>query len=95
MDEQPRSPRVVEVGLSDSLSVTESVSWTRDRVRNEVAKLWLVPLAILVFGPPVILELAGDTVPKVVAAAIGIALNLLAAWVGYRAITKRRETHHG
>ena len=73
----------------------DRISWTRSRRGREVHRGYVVALIVFVMVPPVVLALVGAALPAAVAVIVGIGLNLVGAYVGYRAVWLRVEIERG
>jgi len=83
--------RVIPVGLAVEVDSAASVSWQKTRECYDKHPVWVVAQVILTAGPPFLgLWLAGWT-----GVFAGLALSLVCALVGLRAITRVREIERG
>jgi hypothetical protein len=95
-DSDPDPGRVLRRTADDEIpAITERVARERDRRQLQVHLRYAVALGVFIVVPPLILALGGAALPVIVAAAIGIGLNLVGAYVGYRAVSLKVEIDRG
>jgi hypothetical protein len=90
-DLEPDPERDLRRTADDEIpAITERVARDRERRQREVHRGYAVALGVFIVVPPLI-ALVAASVPVVAAAAIGIGLNLVGAYVGYRAFSLQVE----
>jgi hypothetical protein len=79
----------------DEINLSESVGRVVTRRRRPIHRGYLVALALFIVVPPLIFAMVGASIPEAAAIVAGIALNLVGAYVGYRAVSERVEIDRG
>ena len=86
--------RLLKRSMHDEIRTDDAWSWRRERRRRPIHPGYAVALALFILGPPAILAMT-PALPLPAAVIIGVTLNLVGAYVGYRAISERVEIDRG
>jgi uncharacterized membrane protein YhfC len=93
-DPSGRAPLKLKRTAHDEMDISETVGWQRVRRRRPVHLGYVAALALFIVGPPLILASA-PALPFAAALAVGIVLNLVGAYIGYRAVWQQVEIDRG